>query len=418
MQSLHNAKQKVRSLLHTIGQVKELDFPYQASKTAAEHLEEFFSSHLQQLDDIRDTDDQRSVRTLCLRTIEHIDNYLMALGFIVRACDVSGPVELQGPLLRLTKQALGNHANLIISSEWRFSPFTLLYPDQFGYQFVLVGLPVSEAGNPFIAPLAGHELGHNIWRTYPSIRDHVGDAIRKSILDLIRGEYWEDFSKLFEIGDRAHLDQQELFSGMSWEIAHAWGISQCEEMFCDFIGIAIFGESYLHAFEYLLAPGGGLRNPVYPGIVDRARALKEAAAVCGFKPREGFEDEFLEEDTIDEPKQQLLLSISDRSAKSVIRGLAGFARDFCEKKSLFIHDPTEVERIASHFRQITPAIRAKSLADIINAAWLLLLEEKSHWLGDYPAATADPQLRIELLKELALKSFEVFEIERILEEPE
>jgi hypothetical protein len=47
-----------------------------------------------------------------------------------------------------------------------------------------------------------------------------------------------------------------------------------EELFCDLAGLALFGESYLHAFQYLLSPSIGFsRSEEYPswpvpGLVD------------------------------------------------------------------------------------------------------------------------------------------------------
>jgi hypothetical protein len=43
-----------------------------------------------------------------------------------------------------------------------------------------------------------------------------------------------------------------------------YAVRQAEELFCDLFSYALFGESYLHAFAYILAPGGGACDSNYP----------------------------------------------------------------------------------------------------------------------------------------------------------
>ncbi|WP_289465076.1 hypothetical protein, partial [Klebsiella pneumoniae] len=53
---------------------------------------------------------------------------------------------------------------LLLSSEWDYVPFA--YPQSLEdlRSFVLIGLPASEAATALLLPLAGHELGHAVWK--------------------------------------------------------------------------------------------------------------------------------------------------------------------------------------------------------------------------------------------------------------
>ena len=57
-----------------------------------------------------------------------------------------------------------------------------------------------------------------------------------------------------------------------WTPASNLALSQTEEVFCDFLGVRLFGECFLNSFEYLIAPNvGRARHPSYPEIAKRAQ---------------------------------------------------------------------------------------------------------------------------------------------------
>ncbi len=408
------AKQKVSAVIDTINSVRELDFPYEPPREAVDFIRNIFSDHLQHLDGI--SAGGTAARTMCRQVSEDIDNFLLAVGFMVRACDNHGALELQRPLMRLTHRAIAPQIKLIISSDWRFSPFTLLYPGEFGDKFVLVGLPISEASNPLIAPLAGHELGHNIWRRLPAFNVHISEQVKSKVTETIKSGLWEEFSKAFNLKNKEDIDQDDLFGAISpWQLAKVWALSHCEEMFCDFIALTIFGEGYLHAFQYLISPGGGFRNPTYPSMRDRIAALVVACQGIGLTVSRGFSEEFDESDVSSDHRQQLLLQVSDDVSRSLTTDLAEAAKTWCEQRGVINRNPNDVNRIVSLFKRVIPATGAESLADIINAAWCIYLDPVNPWEHDYPI-TNKPERRASLTRELALKSFEVFEIERTQED--
>lgn len=413
MKSVEYAKQKVKAVITAVDSIRELDFPYDDPRAAIEYICNEFRKQLEHLEQVSDL---ASARVMCKQISKDIDNFLLAIGFMVRACDVDGALELQGPLRRLTHRAISKDVKLVISSEWRFSPFTLLYPGEFGNSFVLVGLPASEAGNPLIAPLAGHELGHNVWNRLPDLEAFIGKKIKEKVIAVIKGELWDRFSKTFAITGKEQVDQEELFETIApWQVAKTWGVLQSEEMFCDFFGLCIFGEGYLHAFQYLISPGGGLRNPTYPSMRDRISALLQAAKDYGVQAPVDFAKEFDDSEISADPRQQLLLLVSDMASKAAVPYLIEAAKSLCEKQKLITRDAKDIERIVACYRDAIPATNALGLANIINAAWQIFLDSKNPWATNYPITEKQPEKRVELIRELALKSFEVFEIERLQE---
>jgi hypothetical protein len=132
------------------------------------------------------------------------------------------------------------------------------------------------------------------------------------------------------LSERERLDQEELFEAISpWQVVRICGVSDCEEMFCDFIGLCIFGEGYLHAFQYLVSPGGGFRNPVYPSVRDRIDALLQASTTLGHSVPQTFNEEFDESDVSSDPKQQQFLEISDKASQNLVPDLIGIAKQWC-----------------------------------------------------------------------------------------
>src|SRR5258708_8012303 len=163
---LRQTIQKVRATIHTIDTVLGQGFPYRHSQDVLEFIKKELSNtegELVALDPGKNAPE--AIRALCQEALRYILVVLPIVGLVVRSIDVAGPLELHGPLLRLTHKAIGKNAKLVISSECDFSTYTVIYPEFLHNLFVLVALPVTEADNALISPLAAHELGHNIWES-------------------------------------------------------------------------------------------------------------------------------------------------------------------------------------------------------------------------------------------------------------
>jgi hypothetical protein len=52
---------------------------------------------------------------------------------------------------------------------------------------------------------------------------------------------------------------------------------QTEELFCDLLGLRLFGEGFIYSFIYLIAPNLGDRSPDYPSLTARVKALLQGS---------------------------------------------------------------------------------------------------------------------------------------------
>src|SRR3546814_3416694 len=82
---------------------------------------------------------EASVNEACAQTSLMVSRYTDILGFILRSTNVRNAFEMHFPLKRLVETAVSPDARLIMSSEWKFVPFT--YPMTLDWLpgFALVG---------------------------------------------------------------------------------------------------------------------------------------------------------------------------------------------------------------------------------------------------------------------------------------
>lgn len=405
---LRSVRAQVEAVLAEIERLKGSEFPYLHSEEALNELYDLFSNHLSNLS--YESKDQPTVDLACNAAFASVRDSLDILGFILRSTNVRNAFEVYGPLLRLARKILGSETKLLISSEWYFSPFTYI-----GYQalpgFVLIGLPATESSNPFLVPLAGHELGHSVWNEF-----HYGARIRQSIEDKILDEInkrWSEYSAIHpEYMDKQSDLNADFWMQQTWKPAWAWAMRQSEELFCDFIGLRIFGEAYLYAFAYLLAPWKkGERQCDYPNMLARANALAEAAKAYGLKPPEDYIRMFQDLDEPQEVQKQtrFLLSIADSARKEVCNDLASKANEVVTTHGIPHRNVDEVNRCNKAFNLMVPVQHTsqsiEGLANILNAAW------KAWETSDFFGVREYDERKQANLKELVLKSIEVFEIE-------
>jgi hypothetical protein len=205
----------------------------------------------------------------------------------------------------------------------------------------------------------------------------------------------------------------------TWLPAADWAARQAEETFCDLIGLRIFGESYLQAFAYLLSPRlAGLRSVIYPNFRRRVSDLVNATNLFGVK-MSSFPPKFtpaqytdLFEDLSEPPEyernKRLLLSLADHASQRQFDKVAKLASETVINADVTMPSDDKINEIYKDFELIAPAQAAGCLANILNAGWRGFHDENL-WSGI-------PQIksRNAVLKELLLKSIEVFEYEEII----
>jgi hypothetical protein len=201
------------------------------------------------------------------------------LGIIVRSSSTRNAFEFYSPFLSLCRAALDNECKLILSSEWDYIPFTFPQNLQELPNFVIIGLPASESDNTLVFPVAGHELGHSIW-----LKEKLQAKFQPILLTRVLEAFVENRTKLNELFpevEGANLNS-DIFAQYLISTSVTQALSYCMEFYCDFVGLYIFGESFLRAFEYLIAPTlSGQRSSSYPENRNRAKTIAVMAAKLG-----------------------------------------------------------------------------------------------------------------------------------------
>jgi hypothetical protein len=202
-----------------------------------------------------------------------------------------------------------------------------------------------------------------------------------------------------------------LYGSRTWSPAYRWATYQIQEYFCDQFGVRIFGESYLHAFAYLLAPGLAARNPTNPSNQRRAEILVHACERWGFHVPGGYITNFRDGISSLYGSDAFLCALADRAADTLAEQLFDKCRKIAEDSEIPLQDQQETASIVAAFRKLVPGARAKSLSSIINAGWQAF-HDPDLW-SSYPHIH---QRKSDVLNELVLKTAELFEIEAVVRE--
>jgi len=408
MLMLEYAEKRLVAFLHQIEQLEQSDFPYCHSEEALGALEQEVKRNLQYLRQLSDDSNPKALQGFCSETLGLLMNYLPILGFVLRSTNVRNAFEAYSPLLGLARCLLGPEAKLVISSEWDYTPHTFLQ-DPLLPRFVLIGLPASESGNALLIPLAGHELGHSLWHN-DRFEALLGDDLKNCVLNAIKAR-WPEYEKVYPDLriTQTELDT-DLFAVRTWQKAAAWAMKQLEESFCDIVGLFLFGDSYAHAFAYLVSPAWpGDRSPVYPNLHRRAADLERAAAKYDVRLQSGYADTFTDfPDPSLTDQGKFLLSVADSASASFIDRLIETVELTLTGKSAPRPIPREITEARGRFKLEVPARQCTAFASILCAGWEALHDE-ALW-KDLPQA----QSKDEILREIILKSIEVHEIEQLM----
>lgn len=419
---LEYARTRLSAICDEIDHLLQGEFPYPDSRDALQELRALFTYKLQRLDQwvTLETNgtpkDSSVVKEQCAHDLDALFDYTPLLGFILRSTNVRNAFEIYGPLRRLARKVLASpdgteSARLIISSEWDYSP--LIYTeitDLPGY--LMIGFPASESANPLLVPLAGHELGHSVWAKYNmavEFRSQVDNLVSTQIKVRLA-----DYQDAFQNRSVTAADiTDDMFVRDTWLPAVEWALKQCEESFCDFVGVQIFGHSFLRAFAYLLAPkhlGSGSVN--YPNMKRRVDNLITAASRYGVPEVPDYRDLFSDLAPADLLRaDEFRLSVADQALVDMTDCLMTRAKSVVSSADAAATALRETERILGRFKLVVPAERPRSVADILNAGWTAH-GDPAFW-REVPEVDKEKQ---RVLKELILKNFEVFEIERLQED--
>ena len=375
---------------------------------------EVYNQEKERLLSLDDTAQPNTTLEYCRRINIILVRLKVFLGLLLRSSNIRNAFELYFPIKILSSELIDQTAAVVLSSEWNFSPFT--YPVALPElpEFIFIGIPASECQNPLILPLAGHELGHVVWRR-KGAKQEFDALIRTQVLALYR-DNWERFCTLFSIDPSIGSDKLETNRLMTRLWGHSYRIAQrqLEEVFCDFLGLFVFGRSYLYSFRYLLAPSlGHTRAVEYPRLTDRARYLMFLFERLGQAQFGGYAEAFSEQDPTLSPNDQFILEMADKSTENLYKKLYDMVQKYRGNADCFTKGAAEEGDAYQYLSSLVPVTTTHSVAATVNAAWdRRLALEKWDILKEVANGAERRNDKLRVLRDLVLKSFEVYEFNK------
>lgn len=405
MSLYHNSKHKIRNISRTIDGLLDGDFPHDSGKRALRKLQDVFSELDSKLDRAQRAKDVDSIRQLANNINLKVLQALPILGFILRSTNVRNAFELVDPLQVIADATLQGSPHLLLSSEWDYVPFA--YPQSIEdlRSFVLIGLPASEAASALLVPLAGHELGHAVWRNRG-----IGGGAHATLqyrCEELYAKNLPEFKRLFPDYRPDDIVSKEILpEAIAQSVEYA--VFQAEELFCDLFAYAIFGESYLFAFSYILAPGSGAtRRSKYPSYKTRIKTLQEIAKSEGANLPDLDVLNFRTEIEASDPRARFILRMAETSVSEIITVLWGNVTKVLTNGKVRRPNPGYSSSHYSDFKNGVPAHQPVCLGDIINAGWTFCRELQSS-----REVSNKISEKLDQLNEVLLKSVEVMEFRR------
>lgn len=389
--------EKVDHVIDRIHSVRRSSLLQPDAADALTAIAEKFQLRRKELEDfIKDPPASAVIANHCDIILSELFRYLPHIGFLHRARHPSNPFEVHGPLRRLATEAIGDDVRLIISSEWEFSPYTHSSMGDIP-NFVLLGLPASEAENALLAPIAGHEFGHPIWKR-EGMDKTLSQQIERAVLDQLRAR-WSEVKKELGIEKEEELTTNPRAISVRAALT-TYARAQCEEVFCDLLGLFLFGESYCHAFAHLLAPGLVAHQSLsYPTDRQRAEILEKAASRFGVTAPTGFFALFQVQPSRDLSSEILASVVAD-----LLEELVGAVESYSKTRNL--QPPLEAGRVAARvaLEAAAPASNDSTLPEVLCAAWDLRTREDLWKSTPYLR-----EVRERILNDLVLKSAQVLD---------
>jgi hypothetical protein len=414
LSTLEYARNRLRSFLDEISRLEELEFPYSHSEEALKQLQNLFQRKLDRLEMFDDHSNVNVVKQESALALNALFTYLPLAGFVLRSTNVRNAFEVCRPLLRLAREVLEpdveegkRKTKLVLSSEWDYSPFVYKeIPDL--PDFVLIGIPAPESANPLLVPLAGHELGHSLYAKHKLVEKWM-PSVKANVINIIKRR-WNEYKAAFPYPDiQPDEITTSLFAIQNWQHSVTWCLRQSEETFCDAVGMRIFGAAYLHAFSYLLSPNAGMRTAEYPSMSKRVDNLNKAASQFGINVPASYSAMFDDNPFFNlAPTDTFRVSLADEALDMMVPTIIAKTNELVSAAKISSASAEEIDSIYKSFKRVVPAQNCPTLAAILNAAWLAFHDDDL-W-GNFPQIAARKN---GVLKELVLKTIEVFEIEHI-----
>lgn len=388
---LSSAKRRIASFIEQIDVLAESSFPHDDGKNVLKTIRAQFLD-LVRLVDLPPTATDDLADRICVHVSEVISEYTEILGLVLRSTNVRNAFELHYVLKGLVERVLGQSTDMLISSEWAFVPFTYpvgidLLPD-----VVLIGSPAPESENALIVPLAGHEIGHSAWRI-TNTEDVFAGRLIVAVDAAIAAKGGAGSGQEDDLVMRSS-------AGVLRDRCADFALHQIEEVYCDLIGLYLFGPSYLYAFDYLLGPGGPDRSLEYPSDAQRMEVLAQAADELGIDVDPAVRERWTRATCSADHRR--LASIVDDAVATVVDDLKAHVLAYMRGLSFEPPAADGIDRVHAAFAVRQPYAERATLGEIISAGWKYL---RAH--GDL--AETDQRDSFKVLCDLIWKTIEVTE---------
>jgi hypothetical protein len=226
---------------------------------------------------------------------------------------------------------------------------------------------------------------------------------------------WPEFRKLFDQApSAADKVENDLFSRTIWGQSYKLAQRQLEEVFCDYVGLYVFGRSFLHSFRYLIAPSLGYpRNLQYPRLRDRADYMVQFGKKLGIPEILGYADSFREQEDPLAPGVRFILTMADGTTRNLYSQLSMMVDKYHGQAEAFNVGAKDEPGVKKLLMNLVPAASTKSMTAVVNAAWDIRLA-LNDWdiLNDIGDEVERRKEKLRVLKDLVLKSFEVYEVQK------
>lgn len=402
-----NTEKKARAFIAQIDRILLSDFPHPATESALALIRTFFEGQLDRIIRAGSSNDPTLLESACTTTNQRIYQYLPILGLLLRSTNTRNSFEAYYAFAEIAQALIGPRASVIFSSEWDFSPLT--YPMNVSVlpDYVLLGMPSPESSNALILPLAGHELGHSVWRN-EQLENKFAAVVQNEAREYLKGS-WSGFIQAFPEHASIQPTDDELSNNMFLNFVISdivqIALSQIEEIFCDGVGAHLFGQSYALAFHYLLAPSLGGSRPIdYPTMQNRADFIANLGGIDltlhGFPD---YKSEFVDRLPKMPARETFTSSAADAIGIKLAATMYSEAQSIViSKAKIFAAEPSAQAGILKKFQNGVPAREPRSLPDIVNAGW-------AYFQSEAPTFQESERELVEWISELILKSIEVLE---------
>lgn len=364
MISVRNATiEKIDNLIETVRSICASPFIGDDVKNALSEINNVFAEHRTELLALANDASKDVVANHCDIVLGAVFTYLPYVGMLHRARHSSNPFEMHGPLKRLAAQVIDQDVRLIISNEWDFSPQT--HPSMGDLSdYVLLGLPASESDTALLIPMAGHEFGHPIWERN-ALESEIFDEAENSVMAQLRA-HWDETKNELKLNDEAELQTDIEALRLRADTVRLVR-SRCTEVFCDLLGLYIFGSSYCYAFAYLLAPGlVAFQSDDYPTDRERAQIMAGAAATFGVEVPDQFVEAFTDRAPVDFDEIVIAGAVRD-----LVPTIIALVQRHTAEKGVRPPDPGVIDAVRADLEQAIPVVSRCTVAEILCAAWLL-----------------------------------------------